>query len=73
MKSHIDRLLIASLNPYANYAEKQMLKAGDLGQCAAQVVKRRRRTVSRFRLVFIALICMPTIVQAIAAWFSSSR
>lgn len=58
MKMQTNRLLEEALAPYATYSEKQMLKAGQLGNCASQILQRRRRDVQRFGGLFLAVIVL---------------
>ena len=72
MKSQIDRLLHASLILDATYDEKQLLKAGKLGECAIKVLKRRRKSVRNLMLVYIFMLCIPVLAMFIGAMTSSS-
>lgn len=72
MKTQMNRLLEETLAPYATYSEKQMLKAGQLGVCASQILQRRRRDAQRFGWLFLAFICMPIALQLIAVIFTSA-
>lgn len=48
------------------------MKANRIGQCAAQIVKRRRTSVNRFRLVFIGLIFSPVILHVLIIFLIST-
>ncbi|MES2793079.1 MAG: hypothetical protein V4719_25935 [Planctomycetota bacterium] len=68
----MDRLLLASLSPQATYNEKQLLKAGQLGTCAAQVLKRRRKSAQVLLWVFMATLLIPVVIQLTALSFQQS-
>ncbi len=72
MKSQIDQLLHASLILDATYDEKQLLKAGKLGECAIKVLQRRRKSVQRISWIFMFSLCTPIVIQLIAIMTSSS-
>ncbi len=72
MKKQMDRLLLASLSPQATYNEKQLLKAGQLGTCAAQVLKRRRKSAQVLLWVFMATLLIPVVIQLTALSFQQS-
>lgn len=74
MSNPVDHMLISTLSQHAGgYAEKQQLKAGDLGTCAARVIRSRRKLLRLYHGLFLAFLLMPVIVQ-FAAWiFSPDR
>lgn len=68
MKMQMNRLLEEALAPYATYSEKQMLKAGQLGNCASQILQRRRRDAKRSGWLFLAFI----VIQLVAVILTSA-
>jgi hypothetical protein len=72
VKKQMDRLLLASLSPHATYNEKQLLKAGQLGTCAAQVLKRRRKSAQVLGWIFLATLLVPIVIQLAALIFQPS-
>lgn len=71
MKKLLDQLLQETLKPYANDSERQMLKAGQLGACASQILQRRRKTAQRSGWLFLVLVSLPAIFALFAMWFDS--
>ncbi len=72
MKSQIDQLLHASLILDATYDEKQLLKAGKLGDCAIKVLQRRRKSVQYLMWVYALMICIPLLAIVVGATTSTS-
>ena len=72
MKSQIDQLLHASLILDATYDEKQMLKAGKLGECAVKVLQRRRKSARYLMWVYTFMLCIPVVTMFVGAMTSSS-
>ena len=72
MKSHIDRLLHASLILDATYDEKQLLKAGKLGDCAIKVLQRRRKSARYLMWVYCLMMCLPVLHVVVGTITSSS-
>ena len=73
MRSPVEQMLFSLLSQQANYAEKQLLKSGELGTCAAGLIKRRRRALRICYSLFFAFLVIPVAIQ-FAAWiFSPER
>jgi ABC-type glycerol-3-phosphate transport system permease component len=72
MKSQIDQLLHASLILDATYDEKQLLKAGKLGECAVKVLQRRKKSARYLMLVYAFMLCLPMLGMFVGAMTSSS-
>ena len=72
MKSQIDQLLHASLILDATYDEKQLLKAGKLGECAVKVLQRRKKSARYLMLVYTFMLCIPMLAMFVGAMTSSS-
>ncbi|MEZ6130116.1 MAG: hypothetical protein R3C59_15635 [Planctomycetaceae bacterium] len=71
MSTPVDRMLYSTLSQHAGgYAEKQLIKAGDLGTCAARVIKSRRKLLRLYHALFLSFLLIPVIVQ-FAAWMLS--
>ena len=71
MSNPVDHMLISTLSQHAGgYAEKQLLTAGDLGTCAARVIRTRRKLLRLYHALFLAFLLVPVIVQ-FAAWILS--
>ncbi|MEP3479113.1 MAG: hypothetical protein ABJZ55_07700 [Fuerstiella sp.] len=74
MSNLIDHMLISTLSQHAgSYPEKQLIKAGDLGTCAARVIKSRRRILRLCHALFLSSLLIPVIVQFSAWMFSPDR
>ena len=72
MSSAADRMLIATLSMYANFSEKRLLKNGELGECAANMVRRRRMFLRILWVVFFFSAYVPFGVQIVGKIFYSS-
>ena len=70
MSIHIDDLLKATLAPLASFEEKQLIKDGDLGRCAAQVIRKQRRKLAWLRFSFGAFLCIPVMLMAFQQVFT---
>lgn len=70
MSNAVDHMLLSALSQHAGYAEKQLIKARDLGACAARVIKGRRKLLRLYHGLFLSFLLMPVIVQS-AAWLFS--
>ena len=73
MTTPAKQMILAAISQHANYKEKQLVKSGELGACAARIIKRLRKTVRLSYCVFIAFLAIPTIVQVVAWVFSSEQ
>jgi len=71
-QTQIQDLLHATLAAQATYSEKQLLKAGEITQCAEQVLQRRRRSVRIHGWVFLAIISIPIVIQVATVLFAPS-
>ncbi|MBA4030003.1 MAG: hypothetical protein C0478_03780 [Planctomyces sp.] len=65
MKKLLDQLLQETLKPYATYSERQMLKAGQIGACASQILQRRQKAAQRSSWLFLGLLSLPVVVFAL--------
>lgn len=72
MKKLLDQLLQETLKPYATYSERQMLKAGELGACASQILQRRRKAAQRNGWLFMGLIGLPAVFALFTMRFDST-
>lgn len=71
MSSQIETLLRATLARDADYQSHQMIKNGDLGAAAVVVLKARRRSLKRQRILFAFLILMPLVMNiALTIYFA---
>lgn len=60
-------MLLSTLSQHAGYAEKQLIKTGDLRACASRVIKSRRKLLRLYHGLFLASLSFPVILQ-FAAW-----
>lgn len=67
MATHVEKLLTATLSPFADYATKQLIKTGDLGQAAANVLKARRKSLTRQQRFFSVMIIVPLLLNLCAS------
>jgi len=73
MTTPAKHMLLTAISERANYKEKQLIKSGELGACAASIIKRLRKTVRLYHCLFIAFLAIPVIVQVVAWVFSPER
>ncbi len=59
MNSRFERMFVAVLSRHATYAEKQLIKTGELGKCVASIIKRRRRSLLLFYGTFFLALMIP--------------
>ena len=71
MNSRFEKMFVAVLSQHANYAEKQLIRAGELGKCAASIIKRRRRTLWLLYGAFIGTLMIPPVFQTAGRIFST--
>lgn len=62
MSQAVDHMLLSTLSQHANYAEKQLIKAGDLGACATRVIQSRRKLLRFYNWLFLAILLTPVML-----------
>ena len=73
MSTPAKHMLLSAISQHANYKEKQLVKSGELGACAARIIKRLRNTVRLYHCLFVAFPVGLVITQVVAWVFSPDQ
>ena len=69
MSTTAKHMLLSAISQHGNYQEKQLAKSGELGACAADIIKRLRRNVSLYHWLIVAFPACLVIRQIVACFF----
>ena len=64
------RMLLTAISQHANYSEKQLAKSGELGACAAIIIRRLRRNVRLYNCLIVTFPLL-LVIRQVAAWVFS--
>ena len=73
MSTTAKNMLLSAISQHGNYKEKQLAKSGELGACAAGIIKRLRKTVRLYHCLIIAFPLWLVIRQVVAWVFSPDQ
>lgn len=70
MSTTAKHMLLSAISQHADYKEKQLAKSGELGACAASIIRRLRKTV---RLYHFLIVAFPVglVIRQVVAWIFS--
>ena len=66
-------MLLSAISQHANYKEKQLVKSGELGACAASIINRLRNTLRLYQCLFVAFPLGLVITRVVAWMFSPDQ
>jgi hypothetical protein len=73
MSTTAKHMLLSAISQHGNYQEKQLAKSGEVGACAASIIKRLRRNVRLYHCLIVAFPACLVIRQVVAWVFSPDQ
>ena len=73
MSTTAKHMLLSAISQHGNYQEKQLAKSGEVGACAASIIKRLRRNVRLYHCFIVAFPACLVIRQVVAWVFSPDQ